>query len=249
MRIRQIGVAAGRECAQQIERRRRLAIGLQLPARIGRARFARELGAIDDVAAIDRQLDAIALFDRRGARLGELAGDAADLHHRAGRGIGQHHRHLQEQAEEIADIIGAVLGEAFGAVAALQQESIAGGHLRQRLFQIARFAGKDQRREGRKLRLDIGKRLRIGIIRHLHDRLAAPGIPGSISTYWTASTSRISNFRHPKVRPCGPMTSGAASGSRLKDDGERLAVLYTPRLRGDSPGKPGKSAYSAASRA
>ncbi len=175
MRVRQIGIAAGREGTQQIERRRRLAIGLQLPARIRRARLGREIGAVNDVAAIDRKFDAIALLGRRGAGLGELAGDAADLHHRASRGISQHHRHLQEQAEKIADIVGAVLGETFGAIAALQQKSVAGGDLRQRLFQIARFAGKNQRRKGRKLRLDIGKRLRIGIIRHLDDRPRTPG--------------------------------------------------------------------------
>ncbi len=36
----------------------------------------------------------------------------------------QHHRHLQEDAEEIADVVGAVFGKAFGAVAALQQERL-----------------------------------------------------------------------------------------------------------------------------
>ena len=74
-----------REGAQQIQRRGRLAIGLDLPPRIGRARVRGELGAVDDVAAIARQLDAVLLLGRRGARLGELAGDAADLHHRRGR--------------------------------------------------------------------------------------------------------------------------------------------------------------------
>ena len=62
----------------------------------------------------------------RRARLGELAGDAADLDHRQRRREGQHHRHLQEDAKEVADVVGAVLGEAFGAVAAMQQERLAG---------------------------------------------------------------------------------------------------------------------------
>jgi hypothetical protein len=75
------------------------------------ARRRRELGAVDDVAAIDRQLLAVALLDRGGARLGELAGNAADLHHRRRGRIGEHHRHLQEQAEEIADVVGAMLGK------------------------------------------------------------------------------------------------------------------------------------------
>ena len=94
------------------------------------------------------------LLGRRGARLGELAGDAADLHHRRAAGKGQHHRHLQEDAEEVADVVGAVLGEALGAVAALQQESLARGDARQRLLQLARLACKNQRRKGRKLLLD-----------------------------------------------------------------------------------------------
>ena len=197
MRVRQIGIAAGGEGAQQIERRRRLPIGLQLPARIRRARLGREIGAVDDVAAIDRQLDAVALFRRRGARLGELAGDAADLHHGLGRRVGQHHRHLQEQPEEVADIVGAVLGKALRAIAALQQEHVAGRDLRQRLFQIARLAGKNQRREGRKLRLDVGQRLWVRIIRHLQSRLGAPGVPGSTSPRSNASTSHVSMYRHP----------------------------------------------------
>ena len=59
------------------------------------------------------------------ARLGELAGDAADLDDRRGRREGHHHRHLQEDAEEIADVVGGMLGEALGAIAALQQERLA----------------------------------------------------------------------------------------------------------------------------
>ena len=156
-----------REGAQQVQRRGRLAIGLDLAARIGDARLRRELDAVDDVAAIARQLDAVLLLGRRRARLGELAGDAADLHHRRAAGEGQHHRHLQEHAEEVADVVRAVLVEALGAVAALQQESLAGRDARERLLQAARLACKNQRRKGRKLLLDRGKRRLVRIIRHL----------------------------------------------------------------------------------
>jgi len=127
MGVRQVGIAPGRERAKKVERRRRLPVSLDLPARIGRARLGGEFGTVDDIAAINRQLDAAALFGRRSARLGELAGNATDLHHRGSRRVGQHHRHLQKQAEKIADVVGTVLGEALGAVAALQQESVAGG--------------------------------------------------------------------------------------------------------------------------
>ena len=130
MRVGQIGVAAGGEGAQQVQGRRRLPVRLKLPARIGRARCRGEISAVDDVAAIDGELDAVVLFRRRRAGLGELAGDAADLHHRRGRRIGQHHRHLQEQAEKITDVVGAMLGKALRAIAALKKECLAGGNLR-----------------------------------------------------------------------------------------------------------------------
>ena len=57
----QVGVAALGEGADQVERRRRLA-GLELPVRIGHARLGRELGAVDDVAAVARQLDSPSSF-------------------------------------------------------------------------------------------------------------------------------------------------------------------------------------------
>ncbi len=81
--------------------------------------------AVDVVAAIGRQRDAVARLEIVGARLGELAGDAADLHDRHAGRIGQHDRHLQQDAEHVADIVGVEFGEALRAIAALQQESLA----------------------------------------------------------------------------------------------------------------------------
>ena len=176
MHAAEIGKAAGGEGAQQVQRRRRLPVRHQLALRIGHARFGGEGDVVDDVAAVARQLDAADLFHRRGARFGELSGDAADLHHRQRAGIGQHDRHLQQHAEEIADVVGAVFGEAFGAIAALQQEGLAGGDARQRLFQVAGLAGEHQRRKRRELRLDIGQCLGIGIIGNLQAWLGAPAV-------------------------------------------------------------------------
>ena len=176
MGVRQVRIAAGGEGAQKVERRRRLPIGFELPARIGDARFRGEVGAVDDVAPIGRQFHAAAFLHWRRTRLGELAGNAADLHHGRSRGIGQHHRHLQEQAEKIADIVGAVLGEALGAIATLEEECLAGGNLRQSAFEVACLTCKNERRKARKQRLDLGQCLGVGVIRHLHDRLVAPRI-------------------------------------------------------------------------
>ncbi len=79
-------------------------------------------------------------------------------------------------AEEVADIVGAVLGETFGAVAALQQESLAIGNAREHLLQVARLARKHQRREGCKLLFCVGQRLRVRVDRNLVNRLFAPTI-------------------------------------------------------------------------
>ena len=65
MHALEVGVTAGRESANEIERCRRLAVGLDLPMRIGDARFSRELRPIDDVTAIARQLLAALLLGRR----------------------------------------------------------------------------------------------------------------------------------------------------------------------------------------
>ncbi len=58
-----------------------------------------------------------------------------------------------------------MLGEAFGAVAALEQEGLACGYARKRLFQVAGLTCKNQRRKRGELRLDIGQRLGVGIMR------------------------------------------------------------------------------------
>ncbi len=112
----------------------------------GNRGFSREVDVVDDVAAIARQLLTADRFGRRRARLGELAGDAADLHHRLAAGEGQDHRHLQEDAEEVADIVGGMLGEALGAVAALEQESLALGNLGELALELARLARENERR-------------------------------------------------------------------------------------------------------
>jgi hypothetical protein len=85
-----------------------------------------------------------ALLGRRGARLGELARDAADLHHRRGGREGQHHRHLQERRGRSRGSSSRCGPRSSRAVAALQQESIAAATPRERLLQVARLAGKNR---------------------------------------------------------------------------------------------------------
>src|SRR6185437_297469 len=81
-----------------------------------------------------------------------------------------------QHAEEVADVVGAVFGKALGTVAALEEEGLACGYTRKRLFQVAGLTCKNQRRKRRKLRLDIRQCLRIGILGHLLHRPGAPAI-------------------------------------------------------------------------
>ena len=120
----QIRIAAGGKGAEQIERRRRLAIGLHQPVGVGHAPFGVEFDAVDVVAAIGGKGHAALGLGVLRAGLGELAGDAADFDHGHGAGEGQDHRHLQQHAEGVADIVGMELGEALGAIPALKQESL-----------------------------------------------------------------------------------------------------------------------------
>ena len=48
----------------------------------------------------------VAGLEVRGARLGVLARDPADLHHRHRGGVGEHHRHLQQHPQLVADVVG-----------------------------------------------------------------------------------------------------------------------------------------------
>ncbi len=195
MRVLEVGVAAGGEGADQVQRRGRLPIRLELAVRIGDARFRREGDVVDDVAAVARQLDAVLHLGVGRARLGELAGDAPDLHHRQRAGEGEYHRHLQEDAEEIADVIGRVLGEALGAIAALEQERLARRDAGQRLLELARLAREDQRREAGQLRLDGGELRGVRIGRGLLDRLLPPARGGPSVVH------RRLHFRPEKPKP------------------------------------------------
>ena len=194
MDAREIGIATAGKGAQQVERRRRLAISEQQPLRVGVAGLGGEGDVVDDVAAIGRQRDAVDGLCVGGARLGELAGDASHLDHRLGRAVGQDDRHLQEDTEEIADVVGAVLGKALGAIAPLQQEGVAARDVGQLRGQFTRLTGEDER--GKALELGFRRRepcgIRIG--RNLGDRLLPPARRGPVRHFGCASRVDAGRF-------------------------------------------------------
>ena len=176
----EIGIAAAGKGAQQVERCRRLQIAAQHALRIGRARLRREGDIVDIVAAVAGQRDAVLLLVIARTRLGELAGHAAHLHHRHLAGKGHHHGHLQQHAERVTNGVGVEFGKALGAITALQQEGIAGRDIGQPVGQIARLAGKDQRRIGAQFGFDGGERASIGILRKLAGLAGAPAVRGPV---------------------------------------------------------------------
>ena len=176
MDLVEIGVTAGGESAQQVERARGLEVAGLHAGGIGDAVAGGEGGAVDDVAAVGREGPAVDRFGVGGARLGELAGHAAELHHGKTGAEGQDDGHLQQHAEGVADDVGGEFAEAFGAGAALEHEGAAFGGGGQMGLQAAGFAGEDQRRIGAQAGFGRLEGRVVGVGGDLADRVAAPGV-------------------------------------------------------------------------
>ena len=86
----------------------------------------------------------------------------------------QHDRHLQEDTVGIAKRIGIEFAKALRAVAPLQQERLAIGHIGQPGLQCANFAGKDQRWIARQLSLNLLQRFAAPVFWHLNSRKIPP---------------------------------------------------------------------------
>ena len=179
MDLPQIGVAAPGKCAQQVERGGRLRIGAHHTLRIVAPGFGIELDPVDIVAEIARQRNITLRFRVRAARFGELARHPPDFHHRHLAGKGHHHRHLQQHAESVADIVGVEFGKAFRAVATLQQEALARRHFGQVGLQRACLTRENQRRIGGQRGLCRSKLCGVVIGRQVPClmRLPAVGLP------------------------------------------------------------------------
>jgi hypothetical protein len=85
---------------------------------------------------------------------------------------------LQQDAEAVADVVGAEFGEAFRAVAALEQKGLALGYLGQPFLEPTRLACKNQRRQPPQLLLGGLQLGGIPILRNLPDRQLSPAIAG-----------------------------------------------------------------------
>ena len=169
----EVGEAAFGEGAKEVQRGCRVVVRIHEALRIRAARRFGEGEVVDDVAAKRRQRDAVDRLGRGRARFRVLPRDAAHLHHgHAGR-VGECHRHLEDHAELLADVVGAGV-ERLGTVAGLQQERLAPRHLCQLRGQRAGLTGEDQRRplaQGLDDAVELGI---VGPLGLLHPRIVPP---------------------------------------------------------------------------
>ena len=143
----QVGEAALDEGAYQVQRGGRGVVDLQEALRVVRAGGLGELEAVDRVAAVGREADVAAGLHAGRPGLRVLAGDAADLHDGHLRGVGHHDGHRQLDEQLALDVLRGHRVEGLGAVAALEQEGAAVGHVGHLQAQVVALPREHQRRK------------------------------------------------------------------------------------------------------
>ena len=176
--LREVGEAALRERAQEVERRDGLVVRLHETLGIRRPRLGGRLLRVDSVTAERRELDPVDDLRVGGARLCELACDAPHLHDGKRRAVREHRRHLQQHLQALADRDRRDVLERLGAIARLEDERAALGGLAERGAQCPRLTGEDERRQLAEPGPHGLERGRIGPLRLLERRsgLHEPGV-------------------------------------------------------------------------
>ncbi len=175
LRMRGIAEAAVEQSPDEVEGHRGAGVAPQQQHRIGRAVGGGEALAVDEIASIARQRDAVDRLGGRGARLRVLAGDAADEHRFAPARFREHEAHAKQDLEFRGDERRAAVGEPLGAVASLQQKTPALRRLGQLLPQPFDLEARDDRRQLREFFEAAPRRGRIGVRRLVQARVALPG--------------------------------------------------------------------------
>ncbi len=175
MDLAQVGEAPLGEGPQQVQRGRRLVVGGEEPLRVGRSGRGSRHEVVHAVAAEGREVLVTDPLGGRRSGLGELPGDAAHLHDRHARAVGEHHRHLEDDLELVPDGVGGEVVEGLGAVARLEHEGSALGHLGQAGSELAGLPGEDQRGQRREVLQCLLEDRFVRPVRLLVGRPLAPG--------------------------------------------------------------------------
>ncbi len=174
-RMRRVAEAAVEKRSDEVEGHRGTGVAAEQERRVGRAVRRREALAIDEVASVARQRDAADRLGGRGARLRVLPGDPPHEDRLATAGLGEHEPHAKEDLELRGNERRAAVGEAFGAVAALQEEAASLRRLGQLPPQPLDLEARDDGRQFRELREAPPRRGGVGILRLVQAWVALPG--------------------------------------------------------------------------
>ena len=143
--MRQVGEAALREGAHEIERRDGLVVALDHPLGIGSPGLHRRLVRVDDVPAEGRQLDPVHHLGGLAPRLRELACDPPDLDHGQRRAVREHRGHLEQDLQLLANRRGGDVPEGFRAIPGLEHERSSLAHLAEPGEERAGLPGEHER--------------------------------------------------------------------------------------------------------
>src|SRR5438309_8269732 len=97
--VMQIGEAASAERSNEVEREGGVRVAGQEELRIGAARAGRKIRAIDEIAEVARELDAVLRLHRLRSRLGVLPGESTDANDRPLAGVNEHQGHLKKDLQ------------------------------------------------------------------------------------------------------------------------------------------------------
>lgn len=191
-RMAKVSYPRGNRRANKVEGSRRVVVSPGLPVNLnddiwlrtvqdslektGGVNFALVLVvSVEDITTEAGHLLAIDNLSRAGARLGILAGHAADAHHALVGAPDEDDAHLEEQLDLGLDGVLLAVVEQLGAVAALQEEGVALGDVAEVRLEREDLGRVHQRRHA----AEFGDRLfQLGLVRvggGLLDGLGAPG--------------------------------------------------------------------------
>src|SRR5262249_4754671 len=162
--------------ADEVQRRRRMQIARDEEVRVRRARRAVERRSVDEITEVAGKLDAIARFRRLRARLRILTCEPPNTDDRALHAPDEHDRHLDEDLQLGRDLFPLAVVQRLGAVAALEEETLALLRLRDELLQLLDFPRRDEGRQASQLLQDAFERFLVVVADGLSDRLRTPAL-------------------------------------------------------------------------
>jgi hypothetical protein len=127
--------------ANEVDRQRGPLVALKHPTWIRSAVLVSKGRTVYQVAAVYGESDTLARFELLGSGLGVLARETPDAYDALLRAMDEHQAHLKEDFDFIGNRRRVACIEAFGAIAALEEEALAAHGVGKLGFQVQHFPG------------------------------------------------------------------------------------------------------------